>query len=143
MAKLTYGSAYFSGTPVETTLVADTPAKAAGDTTAMQLSGFTMPAHNRLTYTDATTRVFSVTFAGSMFKGSGTGSDVTMYLYKNGSVIPGGWIDRRVPGSDTGAFAVTAQVSLDQDDYVELWVANDSGDDISVVAGAMTVAVLG
>ena len=143
MAKLSFGSCYVS-TAAETTLGANTPAKAAGTTTTMQLGDFTHPASNRLTYIGTETRVFSVVFAGSMLKGSGGSSLVAFHLYKNGTLIPGATISRTVASaSDTGAGAVFCQASLSTNDYVELWVETNTGDDVTVEAGILAVTVLG
>ena len=143
MAKLSFGSCYFS-TPVETTLDAGTPAKASGTTTAMQLGDFTHPASNRLTYTGATARVFNVAFAGSVVKGSGGSSLASMYIYKNGTLVTGAEVLRQIANAaDHGAGAVMCQVSLATNDYVELWLATSSGDNMTIEAGVLSANVLG
>ncbi|GAH05979.1 unnamed protein product [marine sediment metagenome] len=143
MAKLSYGSCYFS-TPASTTLSAGTPVKAAGTTTTMQLGDFTHSGSNRLTYTGVTARVFNVAFAGSVTKGSGGSTLAEMYLYKNGTLIPGADVLRLIANaSDEGAAAVMCQVSLTTNDYVELWIETDTGDDLTIEAGVLSANVLG
>lgn len=143
MAQLTFGSIYID-TPVETTLAANTPAKAAGTTATMQLAGFSHPSNNRLTYTDATTRVFDVRFDGSVTKSAGGATQSTYYIYKNGSVITGASVGRTIASaSDEGAFAVGGQVTLAQNDYIELWFKTDTGDDLTAAKGVLSAKVLG
>ena len=139
---LTYGSIYFS-TPVETSLDADTPLKALGTTTAMLLGGFLATGNNRLVNDSGVTRAYEAMFAGSM---TSTGTQVLAeaHLYKNGTLIPGATIIRKIgTGSDHGAFAVSAQVSLDDGQYVELWVETDGGEEITIETGVLSVKVLG
>jgi len=141
MAKLSFGGMYFS-TAAATTLTLNTPAKALGTTTAMELGDFTMPANNRLTYTAATTRSFEVIACVSMSAAGATNS--TIYIAKNDSVIAASAIQRKIStGGDIGALAVSVNTQMDQNDYVELWLENDDGDNMTVENGTVTVKVLG
>ena len=141
MAKLSFGGMYFSKATA-TTLTLNTPAKALGTTTAMELGDFTMPASNRLTYTAATTRSFEVIACVSMSAAGATNS--TISLAKNDSVIAASAIQRKIStGGDIGALAVSVSTSMDQNDYVELWLENDDGDNMTVENGTVTVKVLG
>ena len=143
MALLTYGSIYFSATAV-TTVEANTPVKAAGTTTTMQLADFLHPSDNRLTYNGATTRVFEVRFDGSITKTVGGDSPTIFYLYKDGGAILGAKVGRYIASSgDEGAFAVSAQVSLAQNSYIELWFENTTGDDMTITAGVLSAKVIG
>ena len=137
------GSCYFS-TPAATSNVAATPIKAAGTTTTMELTGFTSPLDNRLTYIDTEPVVFEVMFTGSVIKGGGGATESSMFIYKNGVAVPGAHIERTIPSStDTGAFAVSCQISLVTNDYVELWCETDTGDDVTVQAGVLSVKAVG
>ena len=142
MAKLSFGSCYFSTTAL-TSLSANTPAKAAGTTTAMQLGDFTTT-NNRLTYTGATTRTFQVGFAGTSSKGGG-GSTLGIYsIYKNGSAIPGILATRTIANAtDRGAFGMLGQIQLAQNEYIELWLETDTGDDLTIEAGVLSAVVIG
>lgn len=143
MAQLTFGSIYFS-TPTATTLSAATPLKASGTTTTMKLAGFLHPSDNRLTYDDAVTRTFEVMFTGSVTKGGGGPTHSDYFLYKNGTLIDGTEISRTIASAtDSGAFAVSAQVDLANTDYVELWLATDTGDDLTIQSGILSAKVLG
>ena len=143
MAKLTYGSLYFS-TPVATVLAAATPLKALGTTTDMQMGDFSSTGNNRLVYGGATTRVFEVTFCGSVTKGGGGSTASSYYIYKNGTLVTGASVGRTIANAaDEGAFAVMCHVSLANTDYVELWVETDTGDDLTIQAGVLSARVLG
>ena len=143
MALLSFGSAYFS-TPAATTNIAATPIKAAGTTTAMQLADFDMSTSNRLRYLDLTTRTFEVMFTGSVSKAGGGATASNYYLYKNGIAIPGAVVARTISNtSDIGAFSVTCQVTLALNNYVELWLETDTGDDLTIETGVLSAKVLG
>ena len=143
MALLTYGSCYVS-TAVITSLAAATPQKAAGTTTAMKLAGFTSPVSNRLTYTDATTRDFEIMFTGSCFKGGGGDAQLEILLHHGVSAIPGAVTLRTIASAtDNGAFAVSAQVTLAQNEYVELWLKSNTINDITISQGVLSAKVLG
>ena len=137
---LTFGSYYFSSSAT-TTLSAATPAKAAGTTTSVSLSGFTHSA-NRLTYTGATTRTFRVTASLSASTISGA-ETLEFYLYKGGTVIAHSQIQRKVSNNDVGAVALQATVSLANTNYIELWVESLGGDDVVINYGQLVVEVLG
>lgn len=143
MSKLSFGSYYFS-TPAVTTLSASTPALAAGTTTVGAEADFTGAATNRTTYTQATTRTFKVQFTGSVSKGGGGSTEALAYLYKTGNPIAGAVSVRTVANpSDNGAFSVSALTTLGTGDYIELWLETDSGDDLTIEAGTMTVHSIG
>jgi hypothetical protein len=140
-AALTYGSLYFSSS-AQTTLSAATPAKAAGTTAGMENSGFTASTTNRLTYDGAVTRVFHVEACLSV--GTGVGAEtMTFFIYKNGSIVTGAEIDRKVTTNDVGACAVACLVSLASTDYVEVWVETLGGDNMTVEYGTLIAKVVG
>ena len=143
---LTYGSIWFE-TPAETTLDSpdDTPVKAAGTTTTMKLEGFTHPVSNRLTYTGAVARDFEVKALFSMTKG-GTGADTgSFYIAKDGNVIVASRINRYIAttSAEQGAAGVACHVTLDTNEYVELWMSTAGGDPVTVTAGVLSAKVLG
>lgn len=139
---LKYGGCYIS-TPASTTLSATTPAKAAGTTSSMGLNGFSHT-DNRLTYTGTATRVFHITVSISA-QHSGSGSTTfSLWLYKNAAAITGTEITRYISGTgDTGAGSTQALVSLATNDYVEMWVETDDGDDVELEFGTMIARVAG
>ena len=122
-----HGNMWWS-TAVETVVsVADTPVKALGTTTfrADVAQDFDMPANNRLRYLGRQVSHFLVTVALSMTSASNI-QTLGLYLAKNDTVIPSTEIKRKVgTGSDIGAVSVVTLIEMGQNDYVELWVANE------------------
>jgi hypothetical protein len=144
MAKLTFGSCYFS-TSAPTTLdsPAGTPVKAAGTTTAMLLEGFTHT-DNRLTNTGVV-RTYEVRFDGSVSKGGSQQDTQTVSrIFVNGLLVTGIGTARTIDNADdVGAFSVSGQVSLDTNDYIELWLETNDGYSLTVEAGVLSAKVIG
>lgn len=123
-----YGSMYIS-TATETSIsTQNTPVKALGTTTAGDaLRDFTHTA-NRLTYTGVPDREFIVIVALSLTAAQNN-QILAFHLAKNGSVIAASEIQRKAAiGNDIGAASVMVEIDLSQNDYIELWVENKSGD---------------
>lgn len=134
------GSLYFSSSST-TSLSAATPAKAAGTTTAGTLTNFTMPSDNRLTYTGTTTRTFLVIATISATKSPGSASLVRLHLAKGGSVITGATTRATVSASDEVQLHVSYPVSLATNEYVEIFLEDDTGDDVTINAGTLSATV--
>ena len=143
--KLTFAGTYFS-TPAETTLVAATPAKAAGTTTFSTLSqGFTQTANNRVQL-DAgqTTRTYRVTANLAVSKAGGGATEGSFYIAKNGTVDAASKMIRTLANtSDVGSIIVTGIEELAAGDYIEVWLETDTGDNLTVVAGGIGCGVVG
>jgi len=100
--------------------------KALGTTTAGGLEDLTMPADNRLTFTGISPRHFHIVATVSM-TASGSNKIVGLKIAKNGIVIDESVVRRAITtGADIGAIALQADILMDTDDYVELWVTNES-----------------
>lgn len=116
---------YFS-TPVVTTIV--TPGiyeKAAGITTPTDLSGFTMPENNRLTFTDPITHHFHIVASISLTT-AGVNDTLSIGIAKNGVVLEHSKLSRFIgTGSDIGSIASHADTELATNDYLELCVTNE------------------
>jgi len=138
---LSYGAMHITSTAATTT-VANTPVKAAGTTTGGLLDGFTHIASNRLRYDRTTTRVFGISIYLSMSSSGATQSKI--FIYKNGILVPGTTIRRKIStGGDIGALPTGGVVSLATNDYIELWVETDDGDDLTVEEMHFRAKVLG
>jgi hypothetical protein len=113
---------------VETVIsVQSTATKALGTTTALNLQDFDMSANNRLKYVAQATSHFVVTVALSM-TAAGNNQLTTLSVAKNGTNIASSEVQRFIgTGADLGAAAVATIVELAQDDYLELFVANETG----------------
>jgi hypothetical protein len=137
-----YGSMYFSTPAATTPGGTGTPLKALGTTTSVSLRNFTMPASNRLTYGGAEPRHCSINASVSFITG-GTNQLIALHLYhwddsaSSGAVLAHSEVNRLVgTGSDEGATGLAGDVTLDTNDYIELWVENEtSTNDITINHG--------
>ncbi len=121
------GTIYIT-TPIATTITAaDTPCKVLGTTTSSNLFRFdTNSASNRLRYIGTKTRTFSIT--GSISITSANGQNCSFYIAKNGTIDVSTIVKRKVgANTDIGAAGISGSIILAPNDYIELWVANDSG----------------
>ncbi|MFD0989088.1 hypothetical protein ACFQ1R_03190 [Mariniflexile jejuense] len=122
------GTIYIS-TPVLTSIPnADIAVKAMGITATENLFRFDTNGgiNNRLRYTGIKTRIFSVVISASITSPN-SGQVLSMYIAKNGTIINSSRIQRKISnGADIGAIAVTCTVQLNTNDYVELWIANNT-----------------
>ena len=111
----------------DTTIVTPgTYVKAAGTTTAGHLDDMTMPVDNRLTFIGVSPRHFHIMACISMTV-AGVNKLVGIKIAVNGAVIDGSVVRRFVStGVDIGAATVQADVTLNENDYVELWVTNET-----------------
>jgi hypothetical protein len=134
-----HGTMYFS-TPAATTLAAATPAKASGTTTSQSLAGFTMPANNRLTYTGTVTRHFHVGVNAGVTKAGGGATVGTMSIAKNGTVETGSKVTVTVQNtSDKQHMSTTWALDLATNDYIEVFLESDTGDDITIETSTVSV----
>jgi hypothetical protein len=127
-----HGGLYVSSSSATTIGVAGTFVKVAGTTTITpgSSSGITMPSDNRLTYDAAAaglpTRHFTIDTEMSMTS-AGNNQDVRFAIAKNGTVITGSDIARKIgTGADVGAMGLAWNVELASTDFVEIWCTNDT-----------------
>jgi len=125
-----YGSIYVSTAAATTIAASSTYYKAAGTTTSTNLKEFDMPANNRLRYTGAAdihihgvVTVALTTASSSQVIGlrvgkngsaSGTDSVASQVEHKTGT------------GTDVISTAIHVDTMLSTNDYLELWVANET-----------------
>ena len=140
--QMPYAGLYFS-TPAGTSCIEDVPIKAAGTTTATQISTEFSHSDNRLTYTGSGTRVFLVIATISMSAASAADSEI--YIAKNGSIIVASEIIRKIStASDDGALATNILLTMTDTDYVELWLeCTGANETLTVSAGGYSVTLAG
>ena len=111
-----------------------TAVKVAGTWLVQTESNFTGDTTGRLTYNGGTTEVISANVSIT-FEHAGSGSDdLAVYIAKNGSVLTASKLTRAVTGNNRGNVGTFFNVSMTADDYLEVFVANDSDtSDITVV----------
>lgn len=122
-----WGSYYIS-TPAATTIVTPgTFVKAAGTTTAINLSDrFDMPANNRLRYL-GTPDVHVRAAASLSLTCAADSQDLAVAVRKNGNPLTGAEISLKiVTGASEVALALEVDCNLSTNDYLELWVTNET-----------------
>jgi len=135
------GSLYMEDNSTATSISAvGTPAKAAGTTTAGTLDNFTHT-NNRLTYTAVDTRRFSV-FVDTTLQAASADQNAGIIIFKNGTQV-------FAPNTTTvgdiatkrGNNAASALVSLATNDYIEVFLVNDtSSDNLTAVHMNMVIS---
>jgi len=130
-----YGQVTMQGNATATTIAtAGTAVKVAGTWVVQAESNFTGNTTGRLTYNGSTTEVVSASVSITFSHAAGGTDDLAVYIAKNGSVITASKLTRAVTGSAKGNVGTFFNVSMDNSDYLEVFVANDSGtNNITVV----------
>ena len=134
-----YGSMYLS-TPVSTTFaVQGTFYKALGTTTAGSLHNVTMPDNNRLQYTGETTLLAQAIF--SLNCANPASDYLSFRIAKNGTTI----VDSELImdfGATNESGCILAILSLETNDYIELFVANTTSL-FDAIVNNMTATIVG
>jgi hypothetical protein len=121
------GSMYVS-TPAQTTIgVAGTYVKAAGTWTQVSsVSGLVMQSNGRLVQTLDVARHYHIAASLSM-TAQGANQTAGFKIAKNGVVLDHSYVARKITtGADIGGHALHADVQLVKDDYLELWLTNET-----------------
>ena len=126
LLNIAMGGYGMSGNTMASTItVAGTYYKVLGTTTANTLSQFTHT-DNKLVYTGARTKFFRVAANPVSMISAGNNVIVACEIAKNGTAI-GYPMTRKIgTGADVGAGAVAFDVSLATNDYIELFVTNET-----------------
>ena len=135
------GTIYFS-TPIETVITTPgTFVKALGTTTIVATPhGVGMPTNNRISYTQSVERHFSVDCSIAA-QTAGANKTILYQLYKNGVAMPETLMTRAHSGAGSnGVVALTTSVHLALNDYIELWVANQSDStNLTITNGTLNI----
>lgn len=120
------GNIYIT-TPVNTSFSAiNTPTKVLGTTTNTGLFRVDMPVNNRIQYTGTKTRRFQVICSLSIAS-SGNNKYYSFYIYKNGVQLPESRQALKLgANADKGSVTLSCTVELDANDYIEVWVENNT-----------------
>ena len=120
-----YGNLNVSSSAATAVAVAGTYVKAAG-TTALNLSSdMDMPQVNRLRHTGTVAKPFFVSASASVLVSAD--AKVTLALAKNGTVDEHTAIEQKCTlAGGAEAFSIKSLVSLDENDYVEVWLTADN-----------------
>jgi hypothetical protein len=122
---LPFGAFYVSSSAATTPAGAGTFLKALGTTTSIDTNLFTHST-NRLTY-NGTPDCRALAFASVSMTCAGVNKIVSLGFADTGSIITATRVDRKIStGSDIGAAAVIGAATLSTNDYIELWLANQT-----------------
>lgn len=99
------------------------PVKVAGTFVINGVSNFNSDTTGRLTYTGATTETVSVKASVSIDV-VGVNQKITVYIAKNGIVLPAAKINRVFDSGDIGNVGVFYNISMAASDYLEVFVSN-------------------
>jgi hypothetical protein len=134
------GNLYISSVVTTTFTSANTPVKILGGTTAVSLYRVGAPANNRLTYTGSKSRRFSVICSLSAVA-AGNSKNFSFYIVKNGTILnESKQLMKCSSQVDRGSITLSCTVLLNSNDYVEVWVANNS-DATAVTIESMNLAI--
>lgn len=135
------GNLYISTTATTVIASANTPVKASGTTTAVNLFRVTSPSNNRLTYAGTKTRRFQVTGALTATMASVFGTYFTVSVAKNGVILTESKQKVRIANtSDQVSVVLSCTVSLATNDYIEVWVENNT-DGTDIVLQNLNLAI--
>lgn len=122
-----WGSISLASTAVTDITVAGTYVKAAGLTQENNAGYLTTTSDNRITYVGDSPRHFHIAVSVAMSIGPGAGNTVGLAVALNDTVDLGTETQRYVgnPG-DIGSTALHADFLMNNGDYIELWVTNQT-----------------
>lgn len=122
----TFANYYMTNNAVTTPVLVSTPTKALGTTTANPISQRFSFTDNRATYSGALTRDFEVEAWASLT--SNNNNVLRLYIAKNGTAITTSFAEGTANAGGRAEGLVTASVvELDTNDYVEIFVSNETG----------------
>lgn len=120
-------SLYYMHANATTTIISatNTPVKVLGTTTGSAITQKFTNTDNRATYNGSLTRIFKVTACASCT--SGNNNIVGFYIAKNGVVTSDSEIYTTTGGTGKSEnVSIQTLVSLSENDYIEVWVENNS-----------------
>ncbi len=134
------GNMYISSSALTVIASANTPVKVAGTTTASNLFRVTMPSNNTLTYKGTKTRTFMVICSISC-NAAGSSKFFTFSIAKNGVILTESKQKFKIiSNTDQPQVTISCTVSLATNDYVELWVENNT-DGTDLTANTFNLAI--
>jgi hypothetical protein len=136
-----YANVTMHGNATETVIAATaTPVKVAGTFIVGDVSGYTGDTTGRITQTGNTARHI-INAIISMTVASGTNHKVSMYIALNGTFIPSTKTTTTTSSGLYRSLATFANLELDEGDYVEIFVRNESTTDNLIVLDAIIGAL--
>lgn len=122
-----------NGNATPTTIsVASTPVKVTGTWVVERASKYTGDTTGRATYNGERGMTTPVEIVTTIESSSGTNKDIKVYLAKNGTVIANSAKSNRVSSGDPKNTTVLWQLDLEENDYLEVFVSNET-DTVSLI----------
>lgn len=146
IAPLPMGELFMVGnSTVSNVTIAGTFIKAAGTTTLTAgARNFDMPVSNRLRYTGTNTKMFHIAFTCTYHTTGGSNQVLRFQVYKNGLPVAASVIkDTMRTSSDFNSTAIHAMASMSQNDYLEVWVTNDTNAANDVILDNLNTFAMG
>jgi len=106
-----------------TATTAGTYYKVAGTTVTSNLNGLSSPSSNRLTVTSTISHIALINVSFTATRNGGGGEETTFALYKNGLQLSNTLISSQAM-DDLLALSITTTVSMNTNDYIELWCSS-------------------
>jgi len=137
-----FGVVTIHGNSTATTIAGTaSPVLASGVWTPGETENFVASTAGRLTYTGAETSRFNINAAVTMLRATGSGSiDVSLYVAHNGSVNATTKCVDSTSHSNRHEVSLPFSLEMAQNDYIELYIANEENTDDLTVTDAIFMA---
>ena len=133
-----YAQVTVQGNTGATTIsTAGTPVKGAATYVVGIQSGFTGDTTGKIVYNGTAARVAAVHVSATFSPVASNNQEIFIQIAKNGTVEAGSKITRKVDAAESANASSFFNVSLAQNDYIELYIGNDTSTDNVVLVDAI------
>ena len=133
-----YAQVTVQGNTGATTIsTAGTPVKGAATYVVGIQSGFTGDTTGKIVYNGTSARVAAVHVSATFSPVASNNQEIFIQIAKNGAVEAGSKITRKVDAAESANASSFFNVSLAQNDYIELYIGNDTSTDNVVLVDAI------
>ena len=133
-----YAQVTVQGNTGATTIsTAGTPVKGAATYVVGIQSGFTGDTTGKIVYNGTAARVAAVHVSATFSPVASNNQEIFIQIAKNGAVEAGSKITRKVDAAESANASSFFNVSLAQNDYIELYIGNDTSTDNVVLVDAI------
>jgi hypothetical protein len=133
-----YAQVSVQGNTGATTIsTAGTPVKAAATFVVGIQSGFTGDTTGKIVYNGTSERVAAIHVSATFSPFASNNQEIFIQIAKNGTVEAGSKITRKVDAAESANASTFFNVLLSQNDYIELYIGNDTSTDNVVLIDAI------
>lgn len=130
--------ASFNGNTTETSIAnVNEPTKVNAVWTCVRESRFTCSTNGRATFNAERDDFFPADVSAGIISVGGTPINATVYLAKNGTAIDATGIPVAISGATPRTLTIPWQVTMSKDDYLEVFVENNTNDNNIIVENAI------